>query len=279
MSGTDRNAPFPKSPQDRLAERKRQEVEILKHYAESGFQLIPLKARSKEPLEEGYYAKTYFVERLSGHNVGLMVQGDLVDIDLDWPEARVLFCKFLPPTNANFGRGDPISVTHTLYRATCEPVDFKLPKVQGAPKLDGDHADTVLQLRTSRHGKPYHVMIPPSVHPNGDELEWIIMTRGQPDVLPTVVDGDDLRERTGVLAAACFLLRFYPPQGSRDDFALALTGALLRGGWNAEAVQDFVRLIAAMAGDEEADKRASKARRSKARLDAGRAVYGLSAGC
>jgi hypothetical protein len=62
----------------------------------------------------------------------------------------------------------------------------------------------------------------------------------------------------------------------RDDFALALTGALIRGGWPDDQVQRFINTLAKIAGDEEAEMRSTKAPRTRARLEGGRSVRGLS---
>lgn len=252
-------------------------MNCLEDLAGAGYRLIPLRAGedSKKPRDEGYAGKNYALTELTG-NVGLIVDSESVDVDLDWPETRRLI-GLLPETNCFFGRGDPCRPTHLIYRAKIDkPIDFRLPKVSGYA-LEGDHPHVVLQLRTSRGTEPYHVMIPPSVHPKGDPLEWFWRDEEHSTpVIPSVADPDDLIRRAGLVAALAFFERFYPGAGMRDDFALALTGALIRGGWSDDQVQWFVGKLASIAGDEEAEMRASKAARARARLDAGKSVRGLS---
>jgi len=246
--------------------------EIAEAYVASGYRFIPLSG--KKPIHEGYAQRDYTLDDIDGHNAGLMIDGGLVDIDLDWPEVRYLR-NMLPSSNAVFGRvqSDRLTVTHVLYRADIEPRDYKLPAVQGAPELEGPHKDTILQIRASRAEKPYHVMCPDSTHPDtGERIDWLLQ---QDDHLPTEVSSRLLLERCGMLAAAAFFVRFYPLEGSRDDFALCLAGTLLRAGWEEEYVDRFVRTVAMAGGDNEVEMRASKAKRSKKRLDQDRTVYGL----
>jgi hypothetical protein len=253
-------------------------MNCLEDLAGAGYRLIPLRAGadSKKPRDEKYAEKNYTLAELTG-NVGLIIDQEHVDVDLDWPETQRL-SGLLPRTRLMFGRGEPFRVTHFVYRAKLDkPIDFKLPKVSGHT-LEGEHAHVVLQLRTSAGGEAYHVMVPPSVHPNGDKLDWFYRARGDENegILPSEADAEALIRQAGLIAALAFFERFYPGAGMRDDFALALTGALIRGGWSDDQVQWFVGKLASMAGDEEAEMRASKAPRTRARLDAGKSVRGLS---
>jgi hypothetical protein len=119
--------------------------EIAEAYVASGYRFIPLSG--KKPIHEGYAKRAYTLDDLNGHNTGLMIDKGLVDIDLDWPEARML-SNGLPSTSARFGRvvEQKVGITHHLYRCDVAPRDFKLPTVQGAPKLAGDHAHMILQI-------------------------------------------------------------------------------------------------------------------------------------
>ena len=246
--------------------------EIAEAYAAAGYRFVPLSG--KKPIHEGYAHRAYALDEINGHNTGLMIADGLVDIDLDWQEARLLGC-MLPSSNAKFGRvqNGKLLVTHQLYQSAVAALDFKLPNVQGVV-LEGDHANTILQVRTSTDGKPYHVMCPDSMHPDtGEAIDWL--ARDDNDYLPTEVDPKLLLKRAGELAAAAFFVRFYPAEGSRDDFILCIAGTLLRAGWDEEKVDRFARLVAKAAGDNEVEMRSSKAKRSKKRLDQDRPLYGL----
>lgn len=251
----------------------------LEELANAGFRLIPLCAgdKAKQPRDKGYADKNYSLAELTG-NVGLIVDPEHVDVDLDWPETQRL-AKLFPATDCRFGRGSPFRARHLLYRSKIDhPIDFKLPKVSGYV-IEGEHAYMVLQLRTSRGGEPYHVLAPPSVHPAGERLEWLWLNTNEPapaTVLPAEVDGESLVKRAGVIAALAFFLRYYPGEGSRDDFATALTGALLRADWSDEGVEWFVSTLAQMADDEQHAMRSSKAADTRDRLAAGKKVRGLT---
>lgn len=164
----------------------------LEELANAGFRLIPLRAGadSKKPRDDKYAEKNYTLAELTS-NIGLIVDQEHVDVDLDWPETQQL-ARLFPDTDCRFGRGSPFRARHLVYRAKIDkPIDFKLPKVSGY-SLEGEHAYMVLQLRTSCGGEPYHVMIPPSFHPKGEQLDWLWLNQKQTapaTVLPSEIDG------------------------------------------------------------------------------------------
>ena len=73
--------------------------------------------------------------------------------------------------------------------------------------------------------------------------------------------------------AAAMLAETWPSIGARDEAAKDLTGMLLRAGWDVEETDQFVTLVARIAGDEEWRKRA-KAKHTAAKLAAGGHVTG-----
>jgi len=256
-------------------------MDDLKKLLDDGHKLIPLRAgqEAKLPREERYAEKDYGLDDLTG-NVGMMIPHGLVDVDFDWPTAGQLCEKFLPLSGMMWARNradsDYSPVTHAVYRCDLpEPVTFRLPKIAGHD-LKGPHAHTVLELRTAKETEPYHVMIPPSVHPSGDGLAWVQMD-GMAILSPTEIDADDLVRRAGMLAGFCVLARFYPGEGARDDFALALTGAMIRARWDDAQIERFMTVLCQVAGDAELKMRTTKALRSRRRIEAGRPVRGLTA--
>jgi hypothetical protein len=76
------------------------------------------------------------------------------------------------------------------------------------------------------------------------------------------------------LAAATLLVRHYPAEGSRHEFALALSGALVRTGWTAEEITDLLQAIAEAAGDPETRDRAGAGKYSTKRIASGRPATG-----
>lgn len=219
--------------------------------------------RQKRPRDNNWGGNTYSVNDL-GTQIGLVIEPGMVDIDYDWPEVRAIVTDGEYDT-LTWGRHG--KVTHSVYRCDLDaPVTFKLSKhAKGAPMLEGDHAYTILELRTSSKGEAYQAMIPESVHPDGDQLQWIN------DNLPAERDADTILQHAGMFAGLAVLIRFYPGEGMRDDFALALTGCMVRAGWDEQRVEQFMTYLCRATGDNEIKMRSQKARRTLKRLEAGKA--------
>ena len=233
---------------------------------EAGYRLIPLHDRQKRPLHEKWHKNTYTLEDLN-EQVGLVIEPGMVDVDLDWPEIRTLATDGHYDTLV-WGRNG--KVTHFVYRAELtEPITFRLPKIAGAPPLKGDHAYTVCELRTSAKGEAYQAMIPTSVHPDGDTLHWISK------IVPKEAQADLLVQSFGFYSGLAVLKRYYPGEGSRDEFALALTGCMVRAGWAEERIKQFMIKLCSLTGDDEIEMRSEKARRTLKRLEADRKVAGI----
>jgi hypothetical protein len=199
-------------------------------------------------------------------NLGLRLGGEggaLVDFDLDWPEARRVGAKLLYAL-PKFGRaGAPGS--HYLF--LCPGFDkvqkFDIPELKAMPGLPDEHATCVLEVR----GKG-HTMAPPSVHPNGEAIVW------ERDVALLDLSAADALKRAGLIAFLSVVARLYPAQGGRDDFCLALSGALLSARLSVEEANHAVVLVAEIAGDEEATKR-GKAGQTAVKVEGGEPVTGI----
>ena len=237
-----------------------------KALTEAGYRLIPLRDKQKRPLHDGWGTNKYSLEDL-GQQVGLVIEPGMVDVDLDWPELRTFATGNTYNTMA-WGRQG--KVTHFVYRAELpEPVTFALPQVAGCPKLEGPHGYTICELRTSSAGEAYQAMIPGSTHPDGDQLQW------RSEIVPQEIDADALVQSFGTNAALAVLTRFYPGHGRRDDFALALTGCMVRAGWSDDQIKDFMVFLCRAVGDDEIKMRSEKARRTIKQLESGRKVAGI----
>ncbi|MEP1943613.1 MAG: hypothetical protein ABJJ03_10950, partial [Sulfitobacter sp.] len=231
-----------------------------------GYRLVPLIEKQKRPRDNNWGENTYSETDL-GSQVGLVIEKGMVDVDLDWPEMRSICTDGQYDTMAWGRKGQ---VTHLVYRSDLpKPVIFRLPNVTGAPVLEGSHAYTVCELRTSADGEAYQAMIPDSVHPDGDQLEWLNETVPQEGAAEAIVHA------FGTYAALAVISRFYPGEGARDEFALALTGCMVRAGWPEDAVSSFMTYLCRLTGDNEVKMRSEKARRAIKRLEAGRKVAGI----
>lgn len=208
-------------------------------------------------------------------NLGLLCgpkHGGLVDIDLDWHEARLLAHHLLDGAAVSrFGRETVIG-SHRLV--ICHDIDsnkkFLLPPVCKADLRfpgDGEHQLCVLELRGSGNN-----MAPPSVHPNGERVGWEVSL----DELKVFDDGQKLTKRCGLLAFLAVVVRCYPGQGGRDDMHMALSGTLLSAGYPANNVEGLLRVVADGAQDEEARDRVNKANRTERAQAAGKKTTGLT---
>ena len=235
---------------------------VVRDYIKDAFCPIPVPHRSKKPKLPGWQKLRVTpadVEELfqdCRQNVGILLgkpSAGLVDIDLDCDEAVQLAPKFLPKTGAIFGRKSSRR-SHWLYDAT------------GAKTKKFRCADGMLvELRSTGT----QTLFPPSVHPSGETILW------NKNGNPAEVDADDLVENCGDLAAACLLVQRWPAEGSRQDTALALAGALLRAGWDVTSAEWFIDIVAEAAGDDEVDDRIRALVDTKSKIDEGSPVTGL----
>ena len=190
-------------------------------------------------------------------NIGWILgepSGNLIDVDLDCRETVALAKRFLPDTDRVHGReGRPSS--HYWYTVTpvLRPAKFE--------DLDGR---CLVEIRSTGQ----QTLIPPSIHPNGKKLKW------EATGAPARVDGEILRTFVAKVAAGALFARHWPALGSRHDAGLALSGALLRGGWSKDEAVRFVGTIARVAGDEEWRAREQDVRTTAQRLAAGHTATG-----
>jgi hypothetical protein len=214
-------------------------------YRSRGWNPTPVKRGQKKAFLKDWPHRVLQEEEIRLHfgthecNVGIVLgssSGGLVDVDLDCPEAVAVAGRVLPLTGCVFGRASTGVCSHYLYRV-CEPIRAQVFK-------DADGA-TLVELR----GDGQQTVFPPSRHPSGEIIEWWSQEE------PAQVTADALRRAVSRVAAAALLTRAWPSQGSRQGFALALSGGLRRAGWTQNDVYGFVLATADAANDEEVEKR------------------------
>lgn len=233
-------------------------------YIEAGYAVIPVPPGQKGSKTEEWQKlrliaadiPKFFTEK---SNIGVILgeaSGGLVDIDLDCPEAVQLATHFLPSTPAIFGRKGR-GRSHYLYQ--CPTINKYMPLKCGG---------MVLEIR----GKSsLHTMFPPSIHPLGESVTWY------QEGTPAAVDAGELLDACKKLAVASVMLRHWPEQGSRHNFALYLSGFLLQTlEWSEEDATHLIEVVATMAGDEEVNDRINTVASTLATLEAGEPVKGIS---
>ncbi|MET4102410.1 hypothetical protein ABIE58_001844 [Roseovarius sp. MBR-78] len=240
-------------------------------YLARGMTPIRLGPKAKKPLGK-HDANTITADNAArlidhgGYNLGLRLgpdHGGLVDFDLDWPEARRLGGLLLDRF-ARFGR-EGARGSHYLLRGANAVASkkFDMPELKGMEGLPEEHAVCVLEVRANGH-----TMAPPSIHPSGEAVTW----ERDSALLEDTAKG--IYQRAGLLAFLSVVARFYPAQGSRDDFCMALAGALLSAGLSPEEADRCIVAVAEVAGDEEAGKR-RKAGQTAAKVEAGEPATGI----
>jgi hypothetical protein len=145
-------------------------------------------------------------------NVGLVLgeaSGDLVDVDLDVPEAAAIAGHFLPPTLVSGRPGNPRS--HYWFVSP------------GAGSVAYKDTDGRVLVEIRANGR--QTVVPPSVHPRGERIVWYDDAGKE----PAPAEAEDLERRCRLLTTAALVAR-HLPDGGRHDFAMALAGFLLRPG-------------------------------------------------
>lgn len=191
-------------------------------------------------------------------NIGVLLgepSNGLVDIDLDCSEAVRLAPRFFPDT-CRFGRDGKRS-SHWLF--VCK--DATTHKFQGP-------AGMLLEIRSTGA----QTVFPGSTHPTGGSI-----TFDSDELAPVSISWEELLSAARSLAAAALLAKHWPPEGARNQAALALAGVLIRGGWSPSKAGDFIQWVADAADDEEAEQRARCAWSTEERLDSGGTATGIPA--
>lgn len=208
-------------------------------YQSRGWQPVPLPARSKAPVLPGWQRLRTSPDQLpalfdGAGGVGLLLgapSGGLVDVDLDVPEAGAL-AGYLPDTDMIHGRTSRPS-SHYWY--LCSP-----PPERTAQFKDPIDGQVLLELRSTGG----QTMVPPSVHPSGEQLVWEREGGPAEDCPDVVLHG------VGRVAALTLLARHWPlAEERRSDYAMAVLWVLEQG-QPAEWARPYFESIARVAGDQ-----------------------------
>ena len=165
-------------------------------YRARGWFLIPVPARRKGAVEKEWQTRSFGpADFPPGGNVAVILgprSGELVDVDLNSPEALGLADLYLPPTGAEFGRpSKPRS--HRLFVSPSAVYDSFADPTSG---------ETLLELRArSITGGEHATLLPPSVA-DGERRAW----HGE-IISPAIYDATKLRRRCAFLAMASLLAR------------------------------------------------------------------------
>jgi hypothetical protein len=175
-------------------------------YIRRGWSLVPIPPREKGPRIAGWQSGEFAARDFApGGNVGLILgprSAEIVDIDLDCPEALALADIYLVATGAVFGRASK-QRSHRLYVA---------PGAIHETFVDPASGSTILELRAAgRAGGAHQTVIPPSVHPSGEAIEWYGNA-----IAPAVIAAEKLRRRCAYLAIGSLVMRYVSETAARN---------------------------------------------------------------
>jgi KaiC/GvpD/RAD55 family RecA-like ATPase len=229
---------------------------------------IPLQAKSKIPSIADWTRfnpielelPRYFQD---GINLGALLgsaSNHIVDVDLDWEEAGKL-APMLLPKSWTVGRGGHIR--HILIKSIdAKTVSFDAPVSLGQKRR-------IVEILSD--GK--QVMMPPSIHPNGQPVEWL--TPMDKKTLAEVKP-ETLLESVQHIAGAAVLLRLWPDlEGSRHDITMALAGSLYHAQWSEKRILEVLKALLSAANDSEKRDRARAILDTIEAAKAGKPVTGL----
>lgn len=217
-------------------------VDAARAYHARGWVSVPLLPGQKRP--EGNEWQNLqsdpeaFEQDFANMNIGVLLgtsSGNLFDVDLDHETIVRLARHFLPKTPAIFGRASKPQ-SHYLYRA---PEDATVRRIT-FKDVDG-------QMLAEIRGNGHQTMLPPSVHPSGEDIVW-----NDPTALPLDCHPETVELALGWACAAAMLVRGWDSwKDSHHDLIGALAGGLIRGGISPAAIETLIRALTLYAGDHE----------------------------
>jgi len=220
-------------------------------YIRRGWNPVPIPFMQKGPKGKGWDKHRIDMTNVNSFfpvgqqwNIGVQLgptSGNLIDVDLDCPEALALADWFLPQTQAVFGRA-ATPTSHRLYISPELVATAAKAALQFEDPDAGSDKGMLLELRCGGGGKAAQTVFPGSVHPSGQPVAWARFDEA------ATVSGDVLLESAKLTAAACLLVRGFPGAGLKHNAALVLSGFLVRLGWSEDKVRYFLEAVFSVAG-------------------------------
>jgi Family of unknown function (DUF5906) len=221
----------PNAPQKQATSSTSRLVEAAQHYRDV-HGCVPLRLKDKSPqcMGSGWTERTLkhpVPEFEDGDNIGILLgepSGDLVRLDPDFTPLSGVMNLLWPEPTWTYGR-ESSPRSGRLYRCKIKSKDFDLPSsVKDDPRLplgnEGKPSVKVYQILST--GK--QTMVPPSVHlKTGETLVW----QKEKEIAPVALESPELTRRAGLEAFLMAVTHFWPPRGTRNYAAMALTRVLL----------------------------------------------------
>jgi hypothetical protein len=178
---------------------------------------------------------------------------------------RALAPQFMPATRAIFGRsGKPRS--HWLYRCR----DLHDGDHGAVISIKGADGKEMASLRIGDSGKGAQSMAPPSIHPDGELIDWATDCGPEPAEV-----GGELEQQFRYCGVAALLADHWPREtGSRNDITNAVAGWLAMREVTEEHAVAIIGAAAEYAGDEEANHRRRCVKDTYRKFEKGEQVTG-----
>lgn len=236
-------------------------IEAAREYKRRGWNPLPLRPGEKRPTGSEWQRTAIPEDQFEtvfsdGMNVGVGLgaqSGNIYDADLDHELVVKMVRHFFSqcPTPAVFGRASKPH-SHMIY--------------QGMPD---DHvkritfADVDGTMLAEIRGNGHQTMMPPSLHPDGEEVTW-----NDPTAMPAQVPVATVANALGWTCGAAMLARGWDNWTDQHHVMIgALAGGLARSSIGAGLAEGFVRAVCIYAGDHEIDDRVRIVRDTYMRLE------------
>jgi hypothetical protein len=205
--------------------------------------LVPIRPGQKAPTDAGWTKRAFAAKDFAkGDNIGVK-NGEpshwLTDTDCDCPEAVACAAALMPET----------SLVHGRASRRRSHLWFVVPGAETTKFTDLDANAVLLEIRSTGS----QTVIPPSVHPSGEAVEW------DSDGVPMAMDLADYLRAVRMTAIATLFARHWPA-GDRHTAAGHIAGFLARLGFSAHETAKIVGTAARIGGDEEHEDRERVAR-------------------
>lgn len=210
----------------------------VRRYLAEGWSVLPIPKGEKGPRVPNWQHTTFTeADFAEDDNIGVRLgepSGNLIDIDLDAPEAVAAARVLLIQSQRVHGRpGKPAS--HYWFKcAGLKSTRYTAP--------DGS---VLVEIRSTGG----QTVLPPSTHPSGEVLAW------EQERDPMLIESGPLVQSVKLVATAALVARFWP-KGARHEAAGALAGFLAVSKVDPIAIERLVKVAAELAKDEEASDRA-----------------------
>lgn len=221
----------------------------VQQYINEGWSPIPIPKNEKGPRLSGWESTDFTPADFAdddniGVHLGKSVNGTpaLYDVDLDDKMAAVAAEILLPHTNRVHGRP---SKPKSHYFYFC-PEQINHVSFHGL----GGGSDTIAELRgiSPTSGSYTQTVIPPSMHPSGEQLAWD--QHGKVALLP---DAKLLIDSVRDVCISVAIARVFPGQGNRHEPRLAMAGFLYRAGLDELVIKAIGRAVMRIVGGDEND--------------------------